>query len=78
MIHMGDFNVNLINCNKNRGSYEFFEQIFNHNFTPQITVPTKISEKTATLTDNIFVNGQTQKYNPGNITTSIFDHLPQS
>ena len=36
-----------------------------------------INEKTATLIDNIFVNGQAQKYNSGNITTSISDHLPQ-
>ena len=33
---MGDFNVNLINYYKNRGTYEFLEQLFNHNFTPQI------------------------------------------
>ena len=55
---MGDFNVNLINYYKNRGTYEL-EQLFNHNFTPQITLPTRITEKTATLIDNIFVNGQT-------------------
>ena len=40
-------------------------------------LPTRITEKTATLIDNIFVNGQTQKYNSGNITTSISDHLPR-
>ena len=27
--------------------------------------------------DNIFLNGQARKYNPGNITMSISDHLPQ-
>ena len=74
---MGDFNVNLINYNKNRGTYEFLEQLFDHNFTPQITLPTRIIEKTATLIDNIFVNGPVQKYNSGNITMSISDHLPQ-
>ena len=58
-------------------TYEFLEQLFNHNFTPQITLPTRITEKTATLTDNIFVNDQTQMYNSGNIATSISDHLPQ-
>ena len=77
IILMGDFNVNLINYYKNRGTDEFLELLFNHNFTPQITLPTRITEKTATLIDNIFVNGQTQKYNPGNITTSISDPLPQ-
>ena len=74
---MGDFNVNLINYYKNRGTYEFLEQLFNHNFTPQIMLPTRITEKTATLIDNIFVNGQAQKHNSGNITTSISDNPPQ-
>ena len=54
---MCDFNVNLINYLKNRGTYEFLEQLKNHNFTSQITLTKKI----ATLTDNIFVNAQTQK-----------------
>ena len=52
----GDFNVNLINYNKKRGTYNFLELLFNHNFTPQITVPTRVTEKPATLIDNIFVN----------------------
>ena len=30
IILMGDFNINLINYNKNRGRYEFLEQLFNH------------------------------------------------
>ena len=77
IILMGDFNVNLINYYKDTGTSEFLEQLFNHKFTPQIMLPTRITEKTATLIDNISVNGQTQKYNSGNITTSISDHLPQ-
>ena len=35
IILMGDFNVNVINY-KNRGIYGFLEQLFNHNFNPQI------------------------------------------
>ena len=58
-------------------TYKFLEQLFNNNFTPQITLPTRLTEKTATLIDNIFVKGQTQNYNSGNITTSISDYLPQ-
>ena len=39
-------------------------------------LPTRITKKTAALIDHIFVSGQAQKYNSGNITTSISDHLP--
>ena len=49
IILMVDFTVNLINYYKSRGTYEFLAQLFNHNFTPQIMLPTSITEKTATL-----------------------------
>ena len=73
----GNFNVNLISYNKKRGTYNFLELLFNHNFTPQITLPTRVTEISATLIDNIFVNNPSFKYLSGNITTSISDHLPQ-
>ena len=73
----GDFNVNLIIYDKKRSTYNFLELLFNHNFTPQITLPTRVNEKSATLIDNIFVNNPSFKYLSGNITTSISDHLPQ-
>ena len=72
----GDFNVNLITYNK-RGTYNFLELLCNHNFTPQITVPTRLTEKSATIIDNIFGNNPSFKYLSGNITTSTSDHLPQ-
>ena len=42
---MGDFNVDLIDYNK-KGTYEFLEQLFNHNFTPQITLPNEKKSNT--------------------------------
>ena len=51
---MGDFNVDLIDYNK-KGTYEFLEQLFNHNFTPQITLP---NEKNSNIMNKNFVNGQ--------------------
>ena len=74
---MGDFNVNLINYHKNRGTYQFLEQLLYHNFTARIMLTTRITDKTATLIHNIFVNDQAQKNNSGNITTSTSDHLLQ-
>ena len=72
-----DFNIDLINYDKKRGTYNFLELLFNHNFTPQFTLPTRVTEKSATLIDNIFVNNPAFKYLSGNITTSISDHLPE-
>ena len=75
----GDFNLNLIKYMQNTGVNQFLEKILSNNFIPQITLPTRITEKTATLTDNIFTNSYNHNSNcvSGNITTYISDHLPQ-
>ena len=64
---------------QNTGVNQFLENIRSNNFIPQITLPTRITEKTATLIDNIFTNSYKHNSNclSGNITTYISDHLPQ-
>ena len=73
----GDFNLNLIKYSKTTGINQFLEIILSHNFMPQITLPTRVTGRTATLTDNIIINIYRNKTTSGNITTSISDHLPQ-
>ena len=50
-----DFNLNLIKYIQNTGVNQFFEKILSNSFIPQITLPTRITEKTATLIDNILL-----------------------
>ena len=52
----GDFNLNLIKYMQNTGVNQFLENILSKNLISQITLPAKITEKTATLIDNIFTN----------------------
>ena len=51
-----NFNLNLIKYMQNTGVNQFFENILSNNFSPQTIVPLRITEKTATLIDNIFTN----------------------
>ena len=44
---------------------------------PQITLPTRMAHKSATLTDNILINYSEYKCVSDNITSFISDHLPQ-
>ena len=46
---------------------------------PQITLPTRVTDKTAThlYRHNILINTYENKCTSGNITTSISNHLPQ-
>ena len=45
---------------------------------PQITLPKRITEKTATLIDHILINNIVLHCISGNITASISDQLPKS
>ena len=40
-----NFNLNLIKYMENTGVNQFLERILSNNFIPQITIPTKITEK---------------------------------
>ena len=44
---------------------------------PQITLPTRMAQKSATLVDNILRNHYENKYISGNITSFISNHIPQ-
>ena len=75
----GDFNLNLNKYMQNTGVNQFLEKILSKNFIPLITLPTRITEKTATLIDNTFTNSYKHNSNcvSGNITSYISCHLPQ-
>ena len=44
---------------------------------PQITLPTRVAQKPATLIDNILINHPEYTCISGKITSFILDHLPQ-
>jgi len=73
----GDFNINLLNIEKDKHIEEYFEQLTDNNFMPLITLPTRITSSSKTLIDNILYN----QFVPGiiseNLTVNISDHIPQ-
>ena len=73
----GNFNLNVIKYTLKIGVNQFLEIIISNNFMPQITLPTRMTQKSATLIDNILRNHYENKYISGNITSFISDHLPQ-
>ena len=52
----GDFNVDLMKCNSCNHSQDFIELFMSASFLPLISKPTRVTEQTATLIDNIFCN----------------------
>ena len=59
------------------GVNQFLEIALSNNFMPQITLPTRVAQKSTTLIDNIFINHYEYKCISDNMASSISDHLPQ-
>jgi hypothetical protein len=75
---MGDFYINLLNNGKHKPTAEFIEHMFAHSYIPLITKPTRITDQSATLIDNIFTNNtySTHQRHVGIMYTDISDHFP--
>ena len=73
---MGDFNINLLNFESHSPTEEFFNTMTSYFFQPHIIQPTRITDHSATLIDNIYLNTIEYKTISGNLIYDISDHLP--
>ena len=73
---MGDFNLNLLNYETHGGTDEFLNTMGSYFYHPEILQPTRITEHSATLIDNIFFNSINHHTISGNIIHDLTDHLP--
>jgi hypothetical protein len=74
---LGDYNVNLLNCNNHIASAEFLEMFYANDFLPMISKPTRIQNQSFTLIDNIFSNSIIHnQFISGILQTDISDHFP--
>ena len=69
----GDFNINLLKTYQKHHYKHFFENKTACGFFPKISMPTRFTEQSATLIDNIFTN-QLDNHVSGVLTNSISDH----
>ena len=74
---MGDFNVNILNCNDDRNTSNFLDAMLSHSFLSFITTPNRITRNTKTLIDNIFYNKPLNDIISGNLSSIISGHLIQ-
>ena len=78
LILAGDTNINLLKMHENIMYCDFFDLLMAHNLCPQITLPTRFSNKNGTLIDNIFCKllPSTQEHCSGILIQKLSDHLP--
>ena len=73
----GDFNIDLLKVNNNAKYQEFYDYITGHNLLPNITLPTRLSKRNATLIDNIFSKNvkTSTPVETGILVHKISDHM---
>ena len=73
----GDFNINLLNAESHDDTSEFLDLMYTFGYVPLITKPTRITDHSATIIDNIIYNdiNNLNSYN-GILISDLSDHLP--
>ena len=74
---MGGLNINSLNYDSHTPTFDFMNTLFSNNFLLFITHPTRISNNSAIVIDNIFTNLTSCKITSGNILIHISDHFTQ-
>ena len=74
---MGDFNINLLKYQSHPETNDFITLIVSHYFLPHILHPTRVTDHSATIIDNIYSNDVESDTVSGNILSQITDHFPQ-
>ena len=74
---MGDFNFNLLNYESHTETNDFLNTMISHYLLPHILQPTRVTDHSATVIDNIFSNNTEHDTLIGSILSRISDHFPQ-
>ena len=72
----GDHKLDLLKYETHAPTGDFLSSLFSHSYLPTIRYPTRITETSATLIDNICINSIKQKFETAIIYSDISDHLP--
>ena len=75
IILTGDINIDLLKSSSNRLTTNYLDMMMSHNLIPSITVPTRITQSTASLIDHIFTNSALEKSVAGTLISDITDHF---
>lgn len=76
IILAGDFNVDLLKAEEHEPTKIFYNYMTSYQMLPTILKPTRITDVTASLIDNIFTNKWNKVTDSAIIVTDIADHLP--
>ena len=72
----GDFNIDLLKCESNYCTKQFVDLIYSFCMYPLITRPTRVTEFSGTLIDNMYTSELMTSVTSGILINDITDHLP--
>ena len=72
----GDFNINILNSDRDTNTGNFLDMLYSYGLHPLVTKPTRITEYSKTIIDNIFTTETDIAINSGLLICDITDHLP--
>ena len=72
----GDFNIDILKHKVNQGTKSFLDTKYSIGLYPLVDRPTRISNHSFSLIDNIFTNVTNHKVASGILVSDITDHLP--
>ncbi|KAK2181419.1 hypothetical protein NP493_399g00014 [Ridgeia piscesae] len=72
----GDFNIDILKHNTHNYTRTFLDYTYSFGLYPLITKPSRITDITSTLINNIFTNELQFQVNSSLLITDISDHLP--
>ena len=80
IIIMRDINIDFLKCETNAETSKYIENLIKMNFVPVSLLPTRITSKSSTLIDHVYVyegklKSNNIKIHCGNILTAITDHF---
>ena len=73
----GDFNFDLLKIDTDINTQHFYNLMCSYGFLPHIIHPTRVTQYTATVIDNIFSNNLESEIISGNIHLTLSDHFAQ-
>ena len=73
---LGDFNINLLKYETHDLTGSFLDTLLDNDFLPLISLPSRITNISSTLIDNIFTNKRQDFYDTGLLYCCMSDHLP--
>ena len=74
---MGDFNINLLSYEHHTETNDFINSMVSHYLLPYILHPTRVTDHSSTVIDNILSNVNEYGTITGNIINQIADHFAQ-